>query len=80
VSVFSSAFVKYALDRALNTVAQSLIGVLSVSGIGLLDVNWVGALSVTGAMTLLSLLTSVRSWTGVSTPSSTTTNVVNTQS
>lgn len=46
-------------DRAVATGAQSLAGVLAVDKIGLLDVDWAGSLSVAGAITLASILTSI---------------------
>ena len=50
-----------AAERAIKTVAQSLVAVLGVAGTGLLTVDWVAALSVAGAAGLASLLTSIGS-------------------
>ena len=49
------------LERAIKTVAQSLVAVLGVAGTGLLTVDWVAALSVAGTAGLASLLTSIGS-------------------
>lgn len=50
-----------AAERAIKTIAQSLVAVLGVAGTGLLTVGWVAALSVAGAAGLASLLTSIGS-------------------
>ena len=50
-----------AAERAIKTIAQSLVAVLGVAGTGLLTVDWVAALSVAGAAGLASLLTSIGS-------------------
>jgi hypothetical protein len=45
--------------RALKTVAQTAVGMLSGDLIGILEVNWVSVLSVSATAGVLSLLTSL---------------------
>ena len=45
--------------RALKTVAQTAVGMLSGDLIGILEVNWVSVLSVSATAGILSLLTSL---------------------
>lgn len=66
-SFFGGAVSKYSdkqfwvdtFDRAVATFAQSLAGVLAVDKVGLFTVDWVGTLSVAGAITAASVLTSI---------------------
>lgn len=54
------AYWAYAGERAIKTVAQSALAVITASGvIGLLDLNPVEIVSVSGLAGLMSLLTSV---------------------
>lgn len=46
-------------DRAVATVAQALVGVLTADVTGLLQVDWVQALSVAGLAGAVAVLTSV---------------------
>lgn len=46
-------------DRAIATFAQSLAGVLGATSAGILDIDWGQTLSVAGAITAASVLTSV---------------------
>ena len=64
-------FFKSLLERALKTVAQSLVAVIGVGATNLLDVGWMQALSVAGLATLISILTSIGSapWGDPNTPS-----------
>lgn len=55
----SSAFWLDTFDRALATVAQAGIGVLTAGVTGLLDVDWVQGASVAGLAGLVSVLTSI---------------------
>lgn len=51
-----------AIERCIKTIAQTMVALLTASGVlGLLDVNWVTLLSVSGLAGLISLLTSVAS-------------------
>ena len=61
MSIFTRNFVEQAVERAVKTAAQAAVAVLSIDGLGLLDVDWVGLGSATGLAALLSLLTSVAS-------------------
>lgn len=45
--------------RALKTVAQTAVGMLSGDLIGILEVNWVSVLSVSATAGVLSMLTSL---------------------
>lgn len=59
--MLTSQFWQLSLERAIKTFAQSLVAILSASGIGLLTVGWGPALSTAGAAALLSVLTSLTS-------------------
>lgn len=48
-----------AFDRAVATVAQAAVAVLTANVTGLLDVDWVQILSVSGLAGAVSVLTSV---------------------
>lgn len=54
--MFTVAFAKGLLERAVKTFAASLAGLLGTAGLGLLDVNWGSALSVAGLATLVTVL------------------------
>lgn len=45
--------------RALKTIAQTAVGMLSGDLIGILEVNWISVLSVSATAGVLSLLTSL---------------------
>lgn len=48
-----------ATERAVKTVAQTVVAVVGVAGTGLLSVDWVQTLSVAAAAGLASVLTSI---------------------
>ena len=48
-----------ALDRAIRTFAQALIGAIGTGAIGILDIDWPAALSIAAMAALLSVLTSI---------------------
>ena len=75
--MFTVAFIKAAVERAVKTFAQTLVALLGVNATGVLDVDWTGALSAGALAALVSLLTSIGSdaLTG-SGPSLTNTEVV----
>lgn len=50
---------KCALVRAVKTMAQTMVSLLSVGYIGIFDVDWIGILSASALAGLLSILTSV---------------------
>jgi hypothetical protein len=53
------AWFKAAGIRALKTIAQTAVGMLSGDLIGILEVNWISVLSVSATAGVLSLLTSL---------------------
>lgn len=57
--MFTIAFLSGLAERALKTFAQSLLAVISVTGLGFGDVDWPLALSAAGLAALASVLTSV---------------------
>lgn len=63
MSVLSSKlFVIDAAERAIKTVAQTLVALLTADGaLGLVNVNWADKLSVAGLAGLVSVLTSIAS-------------------
>lgn len=52
-------WLKAAGIRALKTVAQSMLGMLTGDMVGIMDVDWVAVVSVAAVAGLASLLTSV---------------------
>lgn len=52
-------WIKCALVRAIKTVAQTMVSLLSVGYVGLGDVPWIGVLSASALAGLLSILTSI---------------------
>jgi len=55
-----TAFVEYAGERAIKTVAQTALASIAASQIiGILDVDWVQIASVAGLAGVLSILTSI---------------------
>lgn len=57
--MWTIAFWKDAVERAVRTVAQAWVAVLVAAGTGLLDTDWLAGLSMAGMAGLLSLLTSL---------------------
>lgn len=57
--MFTREFWVGAAERALKTVAQSVVAVLGVGAVGVLSVDWVQTLSVAAAAGLASILTSI---------------------
>lgn len=55
------AFWKAAAERAVKTVAQSAVALITANATGLLDIDWVQLASVSGLAGLISLLTSIGS-------------------
>ncbi|MEI3845306.1 MULTISPECIES: holin [unclassified Microbacterium] len=55
----NKAFWVDTFDRAVSTVAQSAVAVLTANVTGLLDVDWTQMASVAGLAGLVSVLTSV---------------------
>ena len=52
-------WIKAAGIRAIKTVAQTMVGMLTGELVGILDVDWVAVLSVAAMAGVVSLLTSV---------------------
>lgn len=57
--LWSKEFWKGAAERCIKTFAQVLVGYFVVGTTGLLGFDWVTALSVAGAATVASVLTSI---------------------
>lgn len=57
----TAAFWKAAFERAVKTVAQSAVALITANATGLLDVDWIQLASVSGLAGLVSILTSVGS-------------------
>lgn len=57
--MFTREFWVGTAERALKTVAQSVVAVLGVGAVGILSVDWVQTLSVAAAAGLASILTSI---------------------
>lgn len=60
MSIFSVAFVKDAGERALKTLAQSLLAILAV-GAPIWDIDWTQGLGIALTATAFSVLTSLAS-------------------
>jgi predicted phage tail protein len=61
--VFTKLFLEDSGERAVKTFAQALLGVLLVQGATIATVHWGTALAAGGTAALISLLTSVVSFT-----------------
>lgn len=59
--MFTTAFLRATLERAVKTFAQSLAALLVADGTDLLTTNWGDRLSVAGMAAVVSVLTSVAS-------------------
>ena len=65
--IFTLAFWKDAVIRAVKTFAQSAVAVLAAGATGLLGTDWVQLLSVAGLAAVVSLLTSIASGDSIGT-------------
>lgn len=73
MTIFTRAFLFAALERAVKTFAQTAVALVSVAGLGVLDVDWAQVASVSALAAVASLLTSIGSaQVGSSGPSLTT--------
>ena len=59
--MFTSQFWKLTAERAVKVFAETLAGVLVVSGAGLFSADWKAALSTAGMATVVSVLLSLAS-------------------
>ena len=59
--MFTLAFFRAAVERAVKTLAQTAAALLVADGTGLLDTDWVTVASVAGMAAVVSLLTSIGS-------------------
>ncbi|KFI82101.1 holin [Bifidobacterium psychraerophilum] len=65
--IFTLAFWKDAIIRAVKTFAQSAVAVLAAGATGLLGTDWMQLLSVAGLAAVVSLLTSIASGDSIGT-------------
>ena len=61
MSLITRAFWTAALERAIKTLAQTAVALVSVDGLGFLDVDWAQIGSVAGLAAVVSILTSIAS-------------------
>ena len=61
MSIFTRAFLIAALERAIKTFIQAGVALISVAGLGFLDIDWVQVASVAGLAAVVSLATSIAS-------------------
>lgn len=59
--MFTKMFWSDAAERAIKTVAQTMVAMLTAGATGLLAVDWVNLLSVAGLAGFVSVLTSIGS-------------------
>lgn len=67
--MFTLAFLKATLERAIKTLAQTAAAMIVADGTGLLDTDWLTIASVAGMAAVVSALTSVGSTAGTGSPS-----------
>lgn len=61
MSIFTRAFLTAAIERAIKTLCQTAVALVSVAGLGFLDVDWAQIGSVAGLAAVVSILTSIAS-------------------
>jgi hypothetical protein len=61
--MFTKPFLKDMVERAIKTIAQTMVAMLTAGATGLLDVDYVNVLSVAGLAGVVSILTSIGSST-----------------
>lgn len=59
MNIFTKEWAKAALVRAIKTVAQTAVSMLTGNMVGIMDVDWLTVASVAGMAGIVSLLTSV---------------------
>jgi hypothetical protein len=57
--IFTAKWLKAAAIRAVKTVAQTAVGMLSGQMLGLMDVDWLAVASVSAMAGVVSILTSI---------------------
>jgi hypothetical protein len=57
--IFTTKWLKAAAIRAVKTVAQTAVGMLSGQMLGLMDVDWLAVASVSAMAGVVSVLTSI---------------------
>jgi hypothetical protein len=67
MTIWSGGFWKAAAERAIKTLAQSLIAVLAIGQVTVLTVDWAQAAAVAATAGILSVLTSIAS-SGIGNP------------
>lgn len=71
MGTYLKSWMKAASVRAVKTVAQTMVGMLSGEWVGLLDADWIAVLSVGAMAGVLSLLTSIAGLPEVEAPEQT---------
>jgi len=61
MSLITRAFWTAAFERAIKTLAQTAVALVSVAGLGFLDIDWAQVASVAGLAAVVSILTSIAS-------------------
>lgn len=60
-SIWTGPFWKAAVERAIKTVAQAAVALLTANATGLTEIDWIQLASVSGLAGLVSVLTSIAS-------------------
>lgn len=59
MKIITKLWIKYAIVRAIKTMAQTAAAVIGTQAAGILEVDWIGVLSASLLAGILSLLTSL---------------------
>ena len=59
--MFSTAFWSATAERALKTLAQTLVALIGANAVSVMELDWTQMLGVAGTATILSVLSSVAS-------------------
>ena len=61
MTIWTALFWRAALERAVKTLAQTLVALIGTQAVGVMDLDWGQMLSVAATATVLSVLTSIGS-------------------